>query len=80
MTSMPASAPASQQSSDRHEHQRIPLRHGLTAVIVRYRDDEPRPERPTHVLPHASRQQAEYAKWLAGQRARRCDTPGGGAA
>lgn len=79
MTSMPASPPASQQSSDRDEHERIPLRHGLTAIVVRYRDDEDRPPRPRHLLTNEGRQQAEYAKWTAQQQHPSRHTPGGAA-
>lgn len=67
MTSMSASAPASQQSS---EHERVPLRHGLTAVIIRYRDDEERPQRPTARLKRPDvndQQRAAFDAYMANQ-------------
>lgn len=77
MTSMPHPRSASQPSSD---HERVPLAHGLTAVIIRYGDGEPRPERPAPAAPAAAtptaRQQAEYANWLAAQQV--ASNPAGG--
>lgn len=78
-SSMPQTRPDSQPSS---EHERVPLRHGLTAVIIRFRDDEPRPAareaRPAKVI--AEQQAATaYNNWLAEQQDRRLPTGDGAA-
>lgn len=74
MTSMPASRPHCDESA---EPERISLAHGLTALIYRYSDGEPRPRRKL-LLPTSTDEEqrlAVYEDWLAEQRDR--DNGGG---
>lgn len=80
MTSM---TPTGHKDYGPSEHERIPLAHGLTAVIIRYRDDEPRPERPRVPSPAQAAEahrQAALDAWNAEQAAAGHRPPGGGAA
>lgn len=80
MTMMPEQTQDYEGSPD---HERIPLAHGLSAVIIRYPDDEPRPERPKLLPPSAIRaaeQQASFRAWQAEQSSAHGSPRGGGAA
>lgn len=49
---------------------RVPLAHGLTAIIVRYGDDEPRRPRPKLLSPDKRNEQRAldaYDEWMQAQ-------------
>lgn len=78
MTSVPATTRDYEASPD----DVVPLRHGLTAVVVRYAEGEERPQRTKLLTPaarNAQAQQESYDRWWSRESSRWARSGGGAA-